>query len=79
MPPTLTNYLPGMRVRVTQQIPFGKAAVLREGTDATVVALAQMVYRTLEAASVLAETDFGIGPQALLAPAALAAGTPAWG
>ncbi|MBL8488843.1 MAG: hypothetical protein JNK22_17390, partial [Rhodocyclaceae bacterium] len=30
------------------------------------------------AASVLAETDFGIGPQALLAPAALAAGTPAW-
>lgn len=39
------------------EIPFGEAAILREGSDITVVALAQMVYRTLEAAAILAEAD----------------------
>ena len=37
------------------EIEFGKAAVVREGTDVTVVALALMVHRTLEAAERLAE------------------------
>jgi 2-oxoisovalerate dehydrogenase E1 component len=36
------------------EVPFGKAAVLREGTDATVVALAQMARRALEACDRLA-------------------------
>ena len=31
-------------------IPFGKASILRQGTDVTVVALSLMVYRALEAA-----------------------------
>jgi len=35
-------------------IPFGEAAVAREGTDVTVVAVALMVHRTLEVASTLA-------------------------
>jgi 2-oxoisovalerate dehydrogenase E1 component len=35
-------------------IPFGQAAVVREGSDVTVVAFALMVHRTLEAASALA-------------------------
>jgi len=42
------------------EIPFGQAAVVREGTDVTVVALAQMVYRTLEAASTLAEENLSV-------------------
>lgn len=42
------------------EIPFGEAAILREGTEITVVALAQMVYRTLEAASVLAEENISV-------------------
>lgn len=42
------------------EIPFGSAAVLREGTDVTVVALAQMVYRTLQAASLLAEQGISV-------------------
>lgn len=33
--------------------PFGEAAIVREGTDVTVVALALMVHRTLEAAATL--------------------------
>src|SRR4029079_7157946 len=37
------------------EIPFGSAVVLRDGTDVTVVALAHMTYRALQAASVLAE------------------------
>jgi 2-oxoisovalerate dehydrogenase E1 component len=35
------------------EIPFGKAAIVQEGTDVTVVALAQMVHRVLEASKVL--------------------------
>jgi 2-oxoisovalerate dehydrogenase E1 component len=42
------------------EIPFGSAAVLREGTDVTVVALAQMVYRALQAAGVLAEQGVSV-------------------
>jgi 2-oxoisovalerate dehydrogenase E1 component len=42
------------------EIPFGSAAVLREGTDVTVVALAQMVYRVLQAAGVLAEQGISV-------------------
>jgi 2-oxoisovalerate dehydrogenase E1 component len=36
------------------EIPFGEAAVVREGRDVTVVALARMVHRSLEAAVSLA-------------------------
>jgi 2-oxoisovalerate dehydrogenase E1 component len=36
------------------EIPFGKAAVVREGKDATVVALARMVPKSLEVAQALA-------------------------
>ena len=35
-------------------VPFGQAAVVREGTDATIVALSVMVYHTLEAAETFA-------------------------
>jgi 2-oxoisovalerate dehydrogenase E1 component len=52
-----------MRGNVPQEhyeIPFGKAALVREGTDVTVVALAQMVYRSLEAASVLADQGISV-------------------
>lgn len=36
------------------EIAFGRAAVVREGTDVTVVALAKMVHETLRAADILA-------------------------
>jgi 2-oxoisovalerate dehydrogenase E1 component len=42
------------------EIEFGKAAVVREGSDLTVVALAFMVRRTLEAAEVLAEENVSV-------------------
>ncbi len=42
------------------ETPFGQAAILREGTDITVVALAQMVYRTLEAAAILAQENISV-------------------
>jgi len=35
------------------ELPFGQAAVLREGSDITIVSLAQMVHRSLEAATAL--------------------------
>jgi 2-oxoisovalerate dehydrogenase E1 component len=38
----------------TYEVPFGVASVVREGKDATVVALTRMVPRALEAAAVLA-------------------------
>ena len=36
-------------------IPFGKAAVRREGTDITIVALAMMVHKALDAAEILSK------------------------
>jgi 2-oxoisovalerate dehydrogenase E1 component len=42
------------------EIDFGKAAVAREGTDVTVVALALMVRRTLEAAERLAPRGISV-------------------
>jgi 2-oxoisovalerate dehydrogenase E1 component len=42
------------------EIPFGRAAVVREGTDATVVALTRMVPLALEAAEALAGEGAGI-------------------
>ena len=45
-------------------VPLGQAAVLREGTDATIVALAAMVPRALEAAERL-HADHGIGAEVI--------------
>jgi len=41
-------------------LPFGQAAVVREGADATVVTLAWMVHRTLEAAHALAAEGIAV-------------------
>lgn len=41
-------------------IEFGKAAVVREGTDVTVVALALMVHRTLQACETLAKEGLSV-------------------
>ncbi len=41
-------------------IPFGEAAVVREGTDVSVVAVALMVHRTLEAAEALAREGVSV-------------------
>jgi 2-oxoisovalerate dehydrogenase E1 component len=42
------------------EIEFGRAAVVREGTDVTVVALAHMVPKSLEAAGQLAERGVSV-------------------
>jgi len=42
------------------EIPFGEAVITREGTDVTIVALAQMVYRSLEAAASLADEGISV-------------------
>lgn len=42
------------------EIPFGRAAVLRKGTDVTVVALASMVRRAMQAGQILAEEGINI-------------------
>ena len=42
------------------EIPFGQAAVIREGRDATVVALTRMVHKALEAADVLARDGISV-------------------
>lgn len=42
------------------EIPFGKAAVLREGTDATVVALTTMVHKANTAIELLAAEGYSI-------------------
>jgi 2-oxoisovalerate dehydrogenase E1 component len=41
-------------------IPFGKAAVRREGTDVTAVAIGLMVYKAVEAAEVLANEGISV-------------------
>jgi 2-oxoisovalerate dehydrogenase E1 component len=41
-------------------IEFGKAAVVREGTDVTVVALALMVHKTLQACNTLAKEGLSV-------------------
>lgn len=41
-------------------IPFGQAAIAREGTDLTIVALTIMVHRALEAAEVLAKEGISV-------------------
>jgi pyruvate dehydrogenase E1 component beta subunit len=45
-------------------VALGEAAVVREGTDATIVALAAMVPRAVEAAEILAR-DHGIDPEVI--------------
>src|SRR5439155_17651427 len=42
------------------EITFGRAAVVRDGKDVTVVALARMVHRALEAADVLAREGVSV-------------------
>ncbi|MBL8817160.1 MAG: dehydrogenase E1 component subunit alpha/beta [Planctomyces sp.] len=42
------------------EIEFGRARILRNGTDLTVVAIAQMVHRSLEAAEVLAKEGISV-------------------
>src|SRR4029077_6525820 len=45
-------------------VPLGQAAVLREGTDCTIVALAAMVPRAVEAAGRL-QADHGISAEVI--------------
>ena len=47
-------------VELGQSIPFGKARIAREGTDATVVALSAMVDEALAAADALAERGISV-------------------
>jgi 2-oxoisovalerate dehydrogenase E1 component len=41
-------------------LPFGQAAVVREGTDVTVVAIALMVHKTLQAGDALAKEGLSV-------------------
>jgi 2-oxoisovalerate dehydrogenase E1 component len=50
-------YNKGRRPRNDFMIPFGKAAVVREGSDLTVVACGALVKRSMDAARVAAEQD----------------------
>ncbi len=55
--------LAGTRGRIPEEeyfIPFGKAAIRREGTDITVVALARMVYEALGAAEDLSKENISL-------------------
>jgi len=55
--------LGGMKGQVPEEeyfVPFGKAAVRREGTDVTVVAFARMVYEALDAAEDLAKEGISL-------------------
>jgi acetoin:2,6-dichlorophenolindophenol oxidoreductase subunit beta len=45
-------------------VPLGQAAILREGSDVTIVALANMVPRSLEAAQLL-QSDHGISAEVI--------------
>jgi len=42
------------------EIPFGKALVAREGADVTIVSLAQMLHRSLEAATALEQEGISV-------------------
>ena len=58
-----TGILFGMKGNVPQgeyTIPFGKAAVRRKGSDITVIALGQMVHRTLQASDILTKGGISI-------------------
>jgi 2-oxoisovalerate dehydrogenase E1 component len=46
--------------RADEEISFGQAAVVREGTDVTVVALALMVHQVLKASDVLAREGISV-------------------
>jgi 2-oxoisovalerate dehydrogenase E1 component len=52
--------LKGPVPEATYEIPFGKAAVAREGKDITVVAIARMVPRALEAAEQMARENVSV-------------------
>jgi pyruvate/2-oxoglutarate/acetoin dehydrogenase E1 component len=47
-------------VQLGESVPFGKARVMREGADATVVALSGMVHEALAAADTLAERGISV-------------------
>ena len=47
-------------VQLGESVPFGKARVMREGSDATVVALSGMVHEALAAADTLAERGISV-------------------
>ena len=57
---TARSSRPRDRPRGPYEIEFGKAAVVREGSDVTVVALALMVHHTLKAAEVLEKEGISV-------------------